>query len=368
MNQPENLRHTPLHAQHEEHGARMVPFAGWRMPVQYTGVLAEHQAVRERAGLFDVSHMGEFLVSGRGAEAFLHGLTPNNVLALVPGQAHYTALLTPAGTFVDDLLLYRLQADRFLLVVNAANTPGDLEWILSHAPEDVVIRDVSSSYALLALQGPCSAAVLGRVLGQDLSSMRPFRFHHVESQELPTVISRTGYTGEDGFEVYCPPGEAPELWRRILEEGAADGVVPAGLGARDTLRLEAALPLYGQDIDREHTPLEAGLQFIVKLDQGEFVGRDALLRQQEEGVSRRLRGFRLSGRGIARHGYPVSWAGQDAGVVTSGTHSPTLGHAIGMTYLPTGDSAPGTAFTVHIRGKEVEAVVVPLPFYRRPRS
>jgi aminomethyltransferase len=345
----------------------MVAFAGWEMPIQYQGVLAEHAAVRRAAGLFDVSHMGEVEISGPDAEAFLDRLTPNAVSALATGQAHYTALLTPVGTFIDDLLIYRLAAGRFLLVVNAANVEKDVEWIQAQAGDEVEVQDVSHRYSLLALQGPRSVDILSRVLERDLADVRSF---HFIADTLPSgqrLISRTGYTGEDGFELYLPPAEAPEMWRKILAVGKEDGVVPVGLGARDTLRLEAALPLYGQDIDAEHTPLEAGLKFIVKLEKGDFIGRDALVRQQETGPQMRLSGFSMTGRGIARHGHQVKIAGQEVGPVTSGTHSPTLERSIGMVYLPVEQRQKGSLLSVEIRGKEVEAEVVPLPFYRRKR-
>ncbi len=366
MNPDTTLRRTALHAEHVRHGARLVPFAGWEMPIQYSGVMAEHAAVRTSAGLFDVSHMGELEVSGAEAEAFLQEMTPNNVSRLATGQAQYTALLTKDGTFVDDLLIYRLAAGRFLLVVNAANTAGDLAWIRKHVHGEVQVRDLSAEYALLAIQGPRAAAILGRFLGKDLQQLGSFRFT-VESMDGATLlVSRTGYTGEDGFEIYLPPATAPMVWQKLMAEGEGDGLVPVGLGARDTLRLEAALPLYGQDIDMTRTPLEAGLNFIVKLKKGDFMGRDVLARQKEEGVEQRLTGLMITQRGIARPGYPVQVDGREIGVVTSGTHSPTLGRAIGMAYLPVAHGEPGTKLMVVIRGNEVEAEVVPLPFYRRP--
>lgn len=363
---PSILR-TALHQEHLGLGARMAPFAGWEMPIQYEGVMAEHAAVRTAAGLFDVSHMGEVEISGARAEAFLDRLTPNAVSRLVTGQAHYTALLTRTGTFIDDLLIYRLASGRFLLVVNAANAAKDLEWIQEQAGDEVEVQDVSHRYALLALQGPRAAGILGRTLERDVTELKSFHFTVDTLAAGQCLISRTGYTGEDGFEIYLPPEEAPAMWRRILKEGQTDGLLPVGLGARDTLRLEAALPLYGQDIDDAHTPLAAGLKFIVKLDKGDFIGRDALLVQQQEGPGERLTGFAITGRGIARHGHLVQVAGQVAGTVTSGTHSPTLERAIGMVYLPVEHREKGTRLSVEIRGKEVEAEVVPLPFYRRPR-
>jgi len=360
------LRSTCLYQEHLALGARMVPFAGWEMPIQYRGVMAEHAAVRASAGLFDVSHMGELEVSGAHAEAFLQEMTPNDVSRLATGQAHYTALLTPAGTFVDDLLLYRLAAGRFLLVVNAANTAGDLAWLRKHVHGEVQVQDLSGEYALLAVQGPRAAGILGRFLGKNLQALGSFRFIMEPMDGAILLISRTGYTGEDGFEIYLPPAMAPSVWQRLMAEGEEDGLVPVGLGARDTLRLEAALPLYGQDIDTTRTPLEAGLNFIVKLKKGDFMGRETLARQKKEGVGQRLTGLVVTQRGIARPGYPVRAAGREVGVVTSGTHSPTLGRAIGMAYLPVALGEPGTKLMVVMRGNEVEAEVVPLPFYRRP--
>jgi aminomethyltransferase len=324
--------------------------------------------VRTAAGLFDVSHMGEFEVSGPDAEALLDRLTPNAVSRLATGQAHYTALLTDSGTFVDDLLIYRMAAGRFLLVVNAANADKDLAWIRERAQGDATVADRSADWALLALQGPRAAGILAAVAGEAPGTLKPFRFVMESAPAGEILISRTGYTGEDGFEIYLPAALAPEWWRRLLAAGEGAGLVPAGLGARDTLRLEAALPLYGQDIDDTVTPWEAGLGFIVKMDSGPFVGREALAAQKSAGVSRRLSGFRVTGRGVARHGYPVSLEGREVARVTSGTHSPTLGQAVGMAYLPSDRREPGTALGIEIRGSEVAAEVVPLPFYRRPRG
>jgi aminomethyltransferase len=338
------------------------------MPIQYQGVLAEHRAVREAAGLFDVSHMGEIEVSGPGAEQFVERMTPNRVARLAAGQAHYSALLSERGTFLDDLLIYRLAAARFLLVVNAANTVKNLEWLRRHAEGDVEIRDASEEYALLALQGPRAATVLARLLGRPLGEVRPFRFVTMPFAGDRVLVSRTGYTGEDGFEIYLPPALAPAMWEQILEAGGGDGVSPVGLGARDTLRLEAALCLYGQDIDEGVTPWEAGLDFIVKLGKGDFVGREALVRQKAAGITRRLTGFAMTDRGIARPGHAVIQGGVRVGQVTSGTHSPSLGRAIGLTYLPSEARDPGTPLAVVIRGSEVAAEVVSIPFYRRSRS
>jgi aminomethyltransferase len=387
------LRRTPLYDCHLELGARMVGFAGWEMPVQYAGVIEEHRSVRGAAGLFDVSHMGEIRVRGAGAERLLQRLTPNDVAALVPGRAHYSGLLTERGTYVDDLLIYRLGAGDFLVVVNASNAAGDLAWIRQHAappgtsataetpgaPVDPAahetpethgapeIADQGDRFALLALQGPRALAILEPLATPGVAGLRYYGFLDGEVAGVPALVSRTGYTGEDGFELYLEPERAPEVWRRLLAAGAAHGLVPAGLGARDTLRLEAAMALYGHEIDEGTTPLEAGLSWVVKLGKGEFIGRDALLAQRDRGVRRTLVGFAVEGRGIARQGHGVLSGGTVVGAVTSGTWSPTLGKAIGMAYVPPALAAPGTPLTLDVRGRTLAALVVELPFYRRKK-
>ncbi|MFQ5767058.1 MAG: glycine cleavage system aminomethyltransferase GcvT [Acidobacteriota bacterium] len=368
MNRADQARETALFQVHRKLGARMIPFSGWAMPVQYDGVIVEHLAVRQAAGLFDVSHMGELEISGADAEACLQKLTPNDVAALQVGQAQYSALLTPRGTFVDDLLVYRLGKERFLLVVNAANTAGDLDWMRRHARGRLQILDRSSDFALLALQGPRSREILTQVLKTDLSDLAPFHFLQMENGARSILVARTGYTGEDGFEIALPPEDAADLWDGILRAGKEKGIRPAGLGARDTLRLEAGLCLYGHDIDDTTTPWEAGLAFIVKMEKGEFIGRDALVSQKKEGVRRRLSGFRVTGRGIARAGHAVHLQNKEVGKVTSGTHSPSLRRSIGLVYLPADQRRPGTELTVKIRQAEVPAEVVSTPFYRRDRN
>jgi aminomethyltransferase len=382
------LRQTPLHACHLELGARMVGFAGWEMPVQYVGVIEEHRAVRTAAGLFDVSHMGEIRVRGTGAETFLQGLTPNDVARLPPGRAHYSGLLTERGTYVDDLLVYRLAADDFLVVVNASNAERDLAWVREHGPSvappagdatagasapgagAAEIQDESDQYALLALQGPRALAILEPLASAPppgIAALRYYGFLRGEVAGVPAIISRTGYTGEDGFELYLPPDGAPEVWRRLLAAGAPHGLQPAGLGARDTLRLEAAMALYGHEIDERTTPLEAGLSWVVKLDKGPFLGRAALAAQQAAGLERTLIGFEVQGRGIARQGHTVLSDGRVVGEVTSGTWSPTLERAIGMAHVPVALAKPGTVLGLDVRGRTLSAVVVGLPFYRRPK-
>jgi aminomethyltransferase len=366
------LKRTPLYECHLEAGGKMVPFAGWEMPVQYAGVMDEHRAVRSAAGLFDVSHMGEIRVRGKGALGLLQRLTPNDVSKLVPGRAHYSGFLTEQATYVDDLLIYRLGEEDFLVVVNASNADRDFEWISSRAnapgEEAAEVTNASDDYALLALQGPRALAILAPLASLDAGSLRYYGFAQGEVAGVPALISRTGYTGEDGVELYLHPNDAPSVWRRLLEDGAAHGLVPAGLGARDTLRLEAGMALYGHEIDDSTTPLEAGLSWVVKLGKGDFLGRDVLAFQQAEGVKTKLVGFEMLGRGIGRQGYAVlDPDGQEVGTVTSGTFSPTFQKALGMAYVPVGLDTPGTRLALDVRGKPVEAQVVALPFYTRAR-
>lgn len=364
----QTLRKTPLHAEHLAAGARMVSFAGWHMPLQYSGVVDEHLAVRARAGLFDVSHMGEAVLRGRQALELVQHLTCNDAGKLRPGRAQYSALTTEGGSFVDDLLVYRLADDEFLLVLNASNTAKDVDWI-RHRREgfEATVDDVSEEFALLALQGPAAERALAPLAAEPLSELRPFRFVTTELAGARCHVSRTGYTGEDGFEIYAPAEAAPLLWRTIIARGAAHGIVPAGLGARDTLRLEAKLALYGNDIDDTTTVLEADLGWIVKLDKGPFVGREALARQRERGITRKLVGFELRGRGIARPGFAALHEGREVGRVTSGGHSPSLQKSIGLAYLPVELAGIGSTFEIDIRGRREPAQVVRTPFYERER-
>jgi aminomethyltransferase len=363
------LKKTPLHARHRASGARMVPFGGWEMPMEYSGIAAEHMAVRERAGLFDVSHMGEIEIAGRNALDAVQRISCNDASKLAVGQAQYSGLLSARGTFVDDLLVYRLAPQHFLLIVNASHIPEDYAHIAEHiAPAgDAVAVDASSRYALLAVQGPRALAVLQPLTGVDLGAIAYYWFTHGEVAGIRATISRTGYTGEDGFEILVPPASADRLWQAILSEGQPDGLLPCGLGARDTLRLEASMRLHGQDIDLETTPLEADLGWIVGWDKGAFLGAEALRRQKAEGVRRKIVGFEMLEPGIARHGYGVFVAGAPAGVVTSGTQTPYLKKAVGMTYLPVEHAVAGTGIEIDIRGRRVRAKVVPMPFYKRPR-
>jgi aminomethyltransferase len=347
----------------------MVPFGGWEMPVEYSGLIAEHLAVRQKAGLFDVSHMGEFEIEGAGALAFLQRVTANDVGKLVPGQAQYSALPNAQGCPIDDVIVYRRGEDRFLMVVNAANVARDFAWLQERGPTGCQLRDRSDDFALVALQGPEAAAVLQPLTTIDLGSIASYRFAEAEVAGRPTIVARTGYTGEDGFELFVAPEAAESVWTSLLESGAGKGLVPAGLGARDTLRLEARMLLYGNDMDETTTLVEAGLGWIVALDEakGDFEGRAVLAEQKARGAPRRLVGFEVVGRGIARHGYPVLLGEEATGAVTSGSYAPFLQKNIGLCYLPTARAAPGTEFDVEIRERRVAARVVPTPFYRRPR-
>ena len=358
-------RRTPLFEAHRELGARIVEFAGWDMPVSYAGALDEHRAVRMHCGLFDVSHMGEVELRGRGAAALCQDLTVNDVSRLGDGDGQYSVLCNEAGGVLDDLVVVRLAPDRFLLVVNAANTAADVAWIAAHAGDDVAVDDLSGTTALLALQGPDAERALRTLTALDLTAMRPFTLRDGSVAGVPTLVSRTGYTGEDGFELLVAAAEAREVWDAVLAAVRRSDGLPCGLAARDTLRLEAGLPLCGTDMDATTTPLEAGIGWVVKLRKTSFVGRDALLRQAEGGVSRRLVGLQLDEPGIPRHGHVVWRDGTAIGTVTSGTKSPTLGTFVGMAYVDAGSVRPGTAVTVEIRDRHLPARVVERPFYRR---
>jgi aminomethyltransferase len=358
------LRRTPLCETHRRLGAKLVEFGGWEMPVSYRGIIEEHHAVRNAAGLFDVSHMGEIAVSGRDAAAVCQMLTTNDVRRLADGQVQYTLLCRPDGGVVDDVTLYRRDAERYFFCVNASNVAKDLAWIREHAGA-ATITDESAATALLALQGPRAAAILARLTDAPLASLRSFRFVAGTVAGRPTLVSRTGYTGEDGFELYVAAGDAEPLWTALLAAGRGDGIEPIGLGARDTLRLEAALPLYGHELDDTTTPLAAGLARFVVLDGDDFLGRAALLREREVGSPRRLVGLEMRAPGIARQGHAVLAAGAAVGRVTSGTHAPTLGRAVALAYVDAARAATGAPLAVDIRGRAVDAAVVPTPFYKR---
>ena len=362
-----SLKKTALHATHVALGARMVPFGGWDMPVEYSGITAEHLAVRERAGLFDVSHMGEIEIAGADALAGVQRITSNDASRLAVGQIQYSALTTPEGTVVDDVLVYRWAAEHFLLVVNASNIEKDYGWIRTHLDGvgDAVAVNSSSRYALIAVQGPKAAAVLQPLTGVSLADLKYYWFAHGEFAGVRGTVSRTGYTGEDGFEVFCPPAQAPRVWNALLDAGAPHGIVPAGLGARDTLRLEASMRLCGSDMDETTTLLEAGLGWIIGWKKPDFIGKAALEAQKAAGVTRRIVGFEMAERGIARAGCSIYVDGRNAGKVTSGTQTPFLKKAIGMGYVPAAASAPGQELEIDIRGRRVTATVVPTPFYKR---
>ena len=361
------MKFTRLHPNHEKLGAKMIEFFGWHMPLEYTGIIDEHLAVRERAGIFDVSHMGEIRVTGKDALAFLQYLTPNDVSRLAPLQAQYTALPTPQGTFVDDMLVYCLAAEKYLLVVNASNSDKDYAWVAQHAANfQVKVENMSEAYSQLALQGPAAVEILQPLTQIPLAGMKSFGAAQGRVAGEEALVSRTGYTGEDGFEIYTLSSNPGVIWETILDKGRALGVQPIGLGARDTLRLEAKLMLYGNDIDETTTMLEADLKWVIKFKKGDFLGGEALLKQSEEGISRKIVGFELLGRGIARPHYPVFAGGVQVSQVCSGTFAPFLKKSIGLVYLPLEQTAMGTEFEIDLRGQRTRAKVVPTPFYKRP--
>lgn len=353
-------------------GGRMVDFGGWDMPVQYpAGTIEEHLRTRTHAGLFDVSHMGEIDVRGTDAIAFVNRITSNDTSKLVDGQAQYSALTTPEGTVIDDLVVYRLATDHLLLVVNASTTKKDWDWIKSnHSGDSVELNNVSSDYCQLALQGPDAQTILQTLTDVPLSEIKYYHFTHGTIDGVTGIISRTGYTGEDGFEVYAPPDRAEQLWNKILDAGQTgtpEGVLPCGLAARNTLRLEAGMALYGNELDENTTLLEANLGWICKLDKGDFVGRKALARQKEEGLKRKLAGFEVTERGIARDHQDVVVEGQRVGTVTSGSPAPFLKKNIGFAYLPVEFASVGHEIKIDVRGKLVAAQVVKAPFYKRAK-
>ena len=337
----------------------MVEFAGCEMPVEYTGIRQEHLAVRSSAGLFDVSHMGEIEIAGKDALSAVQSIFCNDAAKLQPGDAQYSAILTPQNTFVDDVVVYRLRSDHLLVVVNAANVVKDYNWIAERlgAFGDAVAMDASSRYALLAVQGPAAAGIVQPLTGVDLATLKHYSFAHGEIANVRGTISRTGYTGEDGVEIFVPPQQADRVWQAVLASGQADGLIPCGLGARDTLRLEAGMRLYGNDIDETTSVFEAGLGWIVAPDR----------RGQAAPPARKLIGFELLDPGVARHGYDVYVGGSAVGKVTSGTQTPTVKKSIGMAYLPAASANTGREFDVDIRGRRAKARVVPLPFYKRAK-
>jgi aminomethyltransferase len=358
------MRRTPLYEKHIELGAKMVPFAGYEMPIQYEGIVAEHRAVRSTAGLFDLSHMGEFLFQGRGAGALVDRLISSDIAGLAVHQARYGLLTNERGTIVDDVIVYRTADTEYLMVVNAANVAKDRGHVLTHLAKDVVFDDRSLETALIAIQGPRAAVILESKTKADLRELPSFGVTGAQVAGASATLARTGYTGEDGFEIFVPNAGAGRVWDHLLEAGRSLGLRPIGLGARDTLRLEARFSLYGNDIDETTDPIEAGLGWTCKLDK-EFIGRDAIAAKKAEGPSRKIVGLVIEG-GVARHGHEVTSGGKVVGQVTSGTYGPTVEKNIALAYVPTALSKVGTSLAVRIRGKDVPATVVKTPFYRRP--
>ncbi len=367
MAAPSPLKATPLNAVHRSLGAKMVDFGGWDMPVQYSGIIDEHLAVRKAVGLFDVSHMGEIEIYGPEAARLAEFVTTNAVSRLKIGQIQYSGLLYDHGGFVDDILVHKVAEDHIFICVNASNQEKDYEHIRGANRFDAEVEFASERYAQLAIQGPRALAVLQKLTRLDLSTIRYYWFKDGEVSGTPARVARTGYTGEDGFEIYIAPGEGPRLWNEVMEAGREFGIKPCGLGARNTLRLEAGMALYGHEIHASITPWEANLGWIVKMDKGDFLGREPLARQKEQGVRRHLIGFEMCGRGIARDGYEVLADGAPAGWVTSGSPSPALNKNVGMCYLPVEISTVGRPIQVLVRNQPVDAVTVETPFYKRAK-
>lgn len=363
----EQLKRTPLFDVYKDQ-AKLVPFGGWEMPVQFSSIKEEHEAVRTRAGLFDVSHMGEVEVAGPDALALVQKLTTNDASKIAIGQAQYSVMCYPDGGTVDDLLVYRMGEQKYLLVINAGNIEKDVDWILQHTTGDVTVTNISNEIAQIALQGPLSEKILQRLTNEDLSSLRPFTFlNDVAIGDIPSLISRSGYTGEDGFELYFASEHAPAMWNLLMETGKEDGLIACGLGARDTLRFEARLPLYGQELSATISPIEAGMGFAVKVDKGDYIGRDALALQKEQGAPRKLVGLEMIDRGIPRTHYPVYRDGELIGEVTTGTQSPTLKINVGLALIKSEYVVLDEEVEVEIRGKRLRAKIVKTPFYKRAK-
>lgn len=367
-NESGTLKQTSLHDLHQKLGAKMVPFAGWHMPVQYEGIVQEHKAVRSAAGLFDVSHMGEIDFRGPDALKNVQQLVTNNVARLETGSALYTGMLYPAGTFVDDLLVYKKGEEHYLMVVNASNTAKDYQWVLDNIRGDVRVENISDTICQIAIQGPRAFDILKKICSEPIDTLGSFQFLEGSIASSRGLLSRTGYTGEDGLEIYVPWDDGPMVWSALIEAGRPFGLQPVGLGARDTLRLEAGLPLYGNDISDQTTPLEAGLKWTVKFKKGDFIGRDVLLKQNSDGISRRLVGFIMQDKGVARPHYPV-WSGdKKVGEVASGGVGIWLDKMIGTVYVPVDLAEPGTVLEIEIRNRKAKAEIISLPFYRRPAA
>lgn len=364
----QKLHRTPLYDAHRALHGKMVPFAGWEMPVQYAGLIPEHTAVRTRAGLFDVSHMGEIVVRGPEAEQAISSLTCNDLSLLTDGKAQYNAIINPHGGVVDDIIVYRFSAQHFLICVNASNTAKDFAWFTSHNQHHATFENMSAEYGQIAFQGPLAREITFSLGGaaRELQALKPFHFRELLLQQVPVIAARTGYTGEDGFEFFTPWAETLKLWNTLLDAGASRGVMPAGLGARDTLRLEACYPLHGHELDDSISAIESGLGWIVKPKKGEFIGRRVLEEQLASGSPRQLIGFYIEDAGIARHGDQVlDVAGNKIGTVTSGTKTPTVQRALGMALVESRCATVGTPLQIEVRGKPLHALVAKRPFYKR---
>jgi glycine cleavage system T protein (aminomethyltransferase) len=361
------IRKTALNAAHRRLGAKMVNFGGWDMPVEYSGILSEHEAVRTRAGVFDVSHMGEIEIRGERALDLVQHVTCNDAAKLVDGQIQYSGLMTPAGTFVDDFLVHRISHSHYFLCVNAGNQDGDFEHIRSNNRFGAQVENNGYRYSLLAIQGPKAQGLLQRFTKVPLEPIHYYHFAFGDVDGVHCMIARTGYTGEDGFEIYFAPEHSEKLWTDLLDAGSAEGVIPCGLGARNTLRMEASMCLYGHEIDDTTTPWEAGLAWICKPEKGEFLGREILVQQKQRGIERKLVGFEMLDKRIGRDGYPVAISGRELGCVTSGGPAPFLKKNLGMAYLPVAHSAIGTSIDIIVRGQPAAARIIQMPFYKRPK-
>jgi aminomethyltransferase len=360
------MKKTPLYEKHVELKGKVIDFGGWALPVEYQGIIGEHEAVRTAAGLFDVSHMGEVTVKGPDAEKYIQKMITNDIAPMHDFQIYYSPMCYPDGGVVDDLIVYKYNNEDYLLVINASNTDKDVQWFLDHVEGDVEVKNVSEEYAQLAIQGPKAEMILQKLTDTDLNQIGFFYFQpKVKIHGVSTLISRSGYTGEDGFEIYLNPADAPLIWDKLLEVGKEEGLVPAGLGARDTLRFEASLPLYGQEIDKDITPLEAGLGFFVKLHKEDFIGKAALAKQKEAGIPRKLVGFEMVDRGIARSHYEVKANGEKIGFVTTGSYSPTLKKNIGLALIDAGYAKEGEEIEVVVRNRNLKAKIIKKPFYSK---
>lgn len=359
------MKKTPLYEKHIQLNGKIIDFGGWALPVEYTGIIPEHEAVRTKAGLFDVSHMGEILVTGEDAETFLQRVLTNDISVLKDNQIAYTTMCRPDGGIIDDFLVYKYSNVEYLLVVNAANTEKDFNWLEENILEDVKVEDISAKYALLALQGPLAQNILQKTTPADLNEIEFYRFKDIKIGDIETMVSRTGYTGEDGFELYFAAEKAEEMWELLLSAGKDEGLIPAGLGARDTLRFEASLPLYGNELNENITPLEAGLGFCVKLNKDNFIGKEALAKQKEEGLKRKIIGFEMIDRGIPRSNYEIFAEGEKIGYVTTGSYSPTLKKNLGLALIDSDYTKIGTEIEVLVRKKSLKAKVIKKPFYSK---